>query len=59
VSLNKVINLIEHIPRDIFKIDMDTIDWNAHLKNSHKTYEIPQNSKDFFELATDSGIPLI
>jgi hypothetical protein len=27
VSLNKIINLIEHIPLDIFKIDMKTIDW--------------------------------
>ena len=59
VSLNKIINLIEHIPQDIFKIDMKTIDWKDHLKNSHKIYEIPQNSKEMFELATDSGIPLI
>ena len=28
VSLNKIINLIEHIPLDILKIDMKTIDWN-------------------------------
>jgi len=41
VSLNKIINLIEHIPRDIFKIDLKSIDWKAHLMNSHKIYEIP------------------
>ena len=41
VSLNKIINLIEHIPTEIFKIDMKTIDWHDYLKNSHKIYEIP------------------